>query len=519
MSDPLYVNQAPSDGNQLYGDDTDFDGTAGSWVSNQNATVTQTTAEAHTGVGALSIVATAASNASARHVGGAGTNGIPVTEGETFVAEAWFRAATVGRSCQVGVNWYTAGAALISTTFGTAVADTTSGWKRALFAGVAPATAEFAVVICQVVSPGAGEVHYVDDVEFQAAVAPQYNAAELRRLLGGLLHKGGAAHPFGARAGVLINGSTDADIASLTGTTWTVHDINGDIYPGLTSQSGPYVFAHPSESGSTAAADGTNDRIDALDLPVYDDDEDSSGLRDVGPVEYVIGTPDPSPSPPPLTDNSIRAAEILVPQQGTGSPSLTVVVPYTVALGGILPVRTVAELPTARRYEGMYADQQDLNLLVRWNGAAWVAANTPTPAFAESTTDIAAFTNTTFAAGSPVVGLTFVAPPSGMVHVTVSGLINSATDTVRAELGWELREGGTIGSGTVVMAASVDRALAGSHAVNTSATASIGGSHRFPVLSGLTAGSTYNVRTMHRVQPTAGTGNINYRSLTVEPVM
>lgn len=141
------------------------------------------------------------------------------------------------------------------------------------------------------------------------------------------------------------------------------------------------------------------------------------------------------------------------------------------------------------------------------------------PTFAESTTDIAAFTNTTFAAGSPVVGLTFVAPPSGKVHVTVTGLINSATNTVRAELGWELRQGGTIGTGTIVLAASVDRCLATSHAVNTGATASIGASHRYPVLTGLTPGDTYNLRTMHRVQPAAGTGNINYRSICTEPVL
>ncbi|MGH9252556.1 MAG: hypothetical protein ACRD0W_24015, partial [Acidimicrobiales bacterium] len=358
-SDPLYINQAPQE-NLLFGDLTDFEATAGTWVSNQNATVAQSTAQAHTGSGALSIQATAAANASARHVGGAGTAGIPVTAGRSYAASAWLRAAATGRQVQVQANWYDAGGVSLSTSSGPQVADTATGWVLAAVAAVAPVSAAFAVVIAQVVSPAASEIHYVDDVDFRGG--PAYNAAELRRAQAMLLLPG-VTDRFGARAGVRPH-STEP--VTLAGTTWTVENLNAVVYPGLTGSSGPYVVQHPEESGSTTPADGTNDRIDALDLQIQDDDEDASGLRRAR-VVYVTGTPAGSPVPPALTANSLRLATILVGSGGTPAPALTVVTPYTVALGGVLPVRTSAELPSAGRYEGMAAFVQDTNALVVWD--------------------------------------------------------------------------------------------------------------------------------------------------------
>ena len=126
------------------------------------------------------------------------------------------------------------------------------------------------------------------------------------------------------------------------------------------------------------------------------------------------------------------------------------------------------------------------------------------------------FTNTAAQAGTAVCGLTFVAPPSGKVVVTVSGNISSGQDGNAAILSYEVRTGSTIGSGTVVLGPDYRRAVHSSRAVNTGAVASIGASHA-RLLSGLTSGATYNARTMHWINPGGG-GTVDARALLIQPV-
>jgi hypothetical protein len=137
-----------------------------------------------------------------------------------------------------------------------------------------------------------------------------------------------------------------------------VHDLTAVVYPGISDQSGPYRVQHPEESGSLDPADGSNPRIDALDLQIEDDDEDGSGDRH-GHVVYVAGTPASSPSAPAVTDNSLRLATISVPAGGSPVPSVATLAVYTVASGGILPVRDDTELPVAGLYDGLAAWRQD----------------------------------------------------------------------------------------------------------------------------------------------------------------
>lgn len=195
------------------------------------------------------------------------------------------------------------------------------------------------------------------------AGAPEYNAREYRRGLAGLLVPG--PDRFGAREG-LRPGHVPV---SLSGTTWTVHDLTGVVYPGITSQAGPYLVQHPEESGSLDPA-SADDRIDALDLQIQDHDEDASGERRTR-VVYVVGTPDPSPSEPALTDNALRLATVLVPADGS-SPTLTVVAPWTVATGGIIPVRDASELPTSGLYDGLIAYDQDTHEVLAREDGSWV---------------------------------------------------------------------------------------------------------------------------------------------------
>jgi hypothetical protein len=194
---------------------------------------------------------------------------------------------------------------------------------------------------------------------------PGYAAAELRRAQGMFLLKG-VTDRFGARQG--IHPSNDPAV-TVAGTTWTVEDLVAVVYPGIGADDGPYVVQHLEESGSLDPADGGSDRLDGLDLQIRDDDIDSSGFRHAR-VAYTAGSPG-SGIPPSVAANALRLATILVPSGGAPVPSVATLGEFTVASGGILPVRDSTELPAAGRYEGLYVDRADLDTLDRWTGAAW----------------------------------------------------------------------------------------------------------------------------------------------------
>lgn len=194
---------------------------------------------------------------------------------------------------------------------------------------------------------------------------PAYDQLELRRGHALLLPMG-QSDRLGAREGV----RPGRTFASLSGTDWVVHDLTAVVYPGVSSTDGPYLVHHLEESDALDPADGSNDRIDALDLQVQDDDADASGQRR-SRVVYVTGTPGSSPSAPALTTNSLRLATINVPAGDTAGSTLTEVAPWTVASGGIVPVRDDTERPTAGFYPGFAVWRQDNGELEVRHGGAW----------------------------------------------------------------------------------------------------------------------------------------------------
>lgn len=118
------------------------------------------------------------------------------------------------------------------------------------------------------------------------------------------------------------------------------------------------------------------------------------------------------------------------------------------------------------------------------------------------TTTSTAFTATL--TGGTACGVAFTAPPSGKVFVMNTMQVGPsgglALSTVR------VRTGSSIGSGTDVVAASDDNTvLCGSDMRGTSTT----------LVTGLTAGSSYNVQQLFRV--TAGTGTFQRKTLVVKP--
>lgn len=143
---------------------TTFETSVAGYVGS-NATLARSTAQAHSGLASMSITAVAAAAALAVD-SGSGVGGVPVAGGVPYAVGVWARAATVARLVQLKVDWWDAAGTFISTSTGTAVADTTTGWTLIDEVFTSPATAAYARRQVVVASPAAGEVHYVDDFTF-----------------------------------------------------------------------------------------------------------------------------------------------------------------------------------------------------------------------------------------------------------------------------------------------------------------------------------------------------------------
>lgn len=146
-------------------------------------------------------------------------------------------------------------------------------------------------------------------------------------------------------------------------------------------------------------------------------------------------------------------------------------------------------------------------------GSDWVVVGVHGVAEVVSTvegTDIIGFTDTTATQGTPVCGLSFVAPPSGSVLILWRARFE-ATSAVRALVEIALRNGGTLGAGSTFSGSTDARAL------ETPTNARLQAAMQQRV-AGLTPGGTYNVVTEHKLSA-AGTGSIFDRAITVVPMV
>jgi PKD repeat protein len=102
-----------------------------------------------------------------------------VDVGKTYTFLASFRAATTARSCAVGVLWYDYLGNLLSGqgtgTFGTTVTDTAANnFTPAFLTIVAPAGAQYANLVVEVLATAAGEVHKVDKCSFSQGTSTSW---------------------------------------------------------------------------------------------------------------------------------------------------------------------------------------------------------------------------------------------------------------------------------------------------------------------------------------------------------
>lgn len=135
--------------------------------------------------GLLSVTNTSASSGTVEIACGLSapiTKGVPVNAGSSYTFSVYSTAGSTVRTITPKINWYTRFGVLISTTSGTAVANTTVAWATRLTAtGTAPATAYYAVPaisIAAVAGSASNEYHYFDGAQFeQDSAATEFDEA------------------------------------------------------------------------------------------------------------------------------------------------------------------------------------------------------------------------------------------------------------------------------------------------------------------------------------------------------
>lgn len=132
---------------------------------------------------------------------------------------------------------------------------------------------------------------------------------------------------------------------------------------------------------------------------------------------------------------------------------------------------------------------------------------------AESSTDILDISNTSFAAGSPEVGVVFKAPETGRVGIAVSGGMREDSAGNRVFMTYELFLGSS-SSGTQLLAPSAIHGISTTGCTTASLDQAVGA---LEMRQGLTPGATHYARIMYNTE--GGTTNdITHRRIVVFPL-
>lgn len=217
----------------------------------------------------------------------------------------------------------------------------------------------------------AGVIWPVDPV----SGAPLYAGQDWRQAQGPLAGSA-AGRPFGCRSGVWQNHPSSAVTA--TSTTWTVTPFGGALDVEASNVEGSYRFAFDTnQTGSVNAADATNQRVDSLFVQM---DDPASGDATAAPavrIVYTAGTPGAAGGsrgaaggPPAVPARAFELRQIQVPKSGAGNPVVIDVAPRVVAIGGVLPLASSDDYPTAPQAGSTVFDPDDVALYV-YDGSNW----------------------------------------------------------------------------------------------------------------------------------------------------
>ena len=170
----LKVNTATV-GNLLTANQASIETDTTGFVGFQNvASMSASTDAALYGSKSLAVTSTGSDDTKIQLSSGLYTYDVPATAGQTYTFSVYVKSAATPRSALAVIVWRDAGGSGISTTTGTAVTTTTSGWTRVLLTGVAPAGTVHAQPVIAIVSSVADEVHYFDGFGFWEGAGGQW---------------------------------------------------------------------------------------------------------------------------------------------------------------------------------------------------------------------------------------------------------------------------------------------------------------------------------------------------------
>lgn len=116
---------------------------------------------------------------------------------------------------------------------------------------------------------------------------------------------------------------------------------------------------------------------------------------------------------------------------------------------------------------------------------------------------------TTTLSPAQICGAAFTAPPSGKVSIEWGSGVQNGTAPNLGVCSFAIRAGAVVGSGASFQASDDGRAVTSQAFVRAGAQSTV---------TGLTAGTVYNVALEHRVA-SAGTGTFSNRTVTVVPLL
>jgi hypothetical protein len=137
-----------------------FEGGITTGWTGTNCTPGTSTAKSDSGLYSMTLTASTAAAFSAATA--TGTSGIPVTAGLSYAFQMKSQAAATSRTVTLSISWYNSSGTLLSTSSGTGVADTTTGFTVASVVATAPASSAFASLKIAYNTAATSEVHYVD---------------------------------------------------------------------------------------------------------------------------------------------------------------------------------------------------------------------------------------------------------------------------------------------------------------------------------------------------------------------
>lgn len=350
-----------------------------------------------------------------------------------------------------------------------------------------------------------------------------HTAAQMRNYVGALIAGtngsadaqiayGGVNWAVGRRLFVTQTGSPSMAVLVLPGAAWI---------PGTESATqGLYgVVNDGNVTLSITTAHATLPRIDIVQIRVRD--SFYSGVSNDALVDVKAGTPNSSPVAPAADANALVLAEVLV---GAGvttivDANITSKHRWLAAVGGVMLATTTGQLPNTTNDIGtgqLVYNLQTKELVLNDSGYQVVYQVAPAYQTVEGkdssvttgSTTSTTFTNTLTTTG--IRGVSFIAPPSGkaVVHGLSSGWNSLA---VHSFMSFEVRVGGTVGSGSVHLASNENTAS------EFLLTATDPARHKvMGLVTGMTAGSTYNACLTYRVP--SGTGSYARRHILVQPV-